>query len=248
MKNLLLFSALLFLCCCHSGEKKKGAFLENPPTDQQKETEHSDFANFFTAGDHNASIVAYKKPTAEQKRILKKFIQITVANPKMGGELDALLKSPETADLKHVTKTLGLSKRETALLFAIFKKQPILPQEGHISIFKDGNHISLKGKGDFSILDSLSINIDDSTVSFKGTQLYPSPIDSSFMTNKLLPRGERLETVHGFQGLNIILPPCFTLIVARLSNSGKTYIYLKTHLEIDVDNPFDQVYSIIIDQ
>ena len=251
MKYLFIVFISLFICCCQNGKRKRNVFLENTSTNYKSEPKINDFAKFFTAGDHTASIITYKQPTTEQKNILKKVIKRVKENPTLGDEIDDQLKNPNAATLKKMGKILGLSDHELSL-FVLLNKKETLSQKGHIFISKVGNLISFKGKGNLSILDSLRINADDSTISFKGIKLDSFHIDSSFRWNRFLPQEERLEAIHAFLGPNdglsgLIKPASFTLYISRLSKSHKTYIYLITHVDIYAEHPFDEVYSIIID-
>jgi hypothetical protein len=121
-----------------------------------------------------------------------------------------------------------------------------------VLISKDENQITFKGSGRFSILDSLMINANDSTATFKQSKLKFIRPDSSQPASTFLPQGETPQTIYVFRGpinLTGLLPITdkYDLIIARISSSGKTYLYLQTTGKFDLQSPFGHFYSIIFD-
>lgn len=250
MRHITLFFIWQLLHSCNVGsvrnidqnnslEKKQNSIIENQ------------LSKLFAQGNHAATITTYKQPTVEQKQVLKKFLNTVRRNEKLQVEFNALLTNPESINSKRLSQTLRLSEKQTRLFISIFSKETST-EKGTVSIFKNENLVSFNGKDQFSFLDSLVINLSDSFVTFRQSKLDFYQPDSSYKRNKFLPPGESLQSIYAFNGPNNLtgllpISDRYYLVVARLSNSGKTYLYFKTHEQFSIDRSFDQFYSIIFE-
>jgi len=151
-----------------------------------------------------------------------------------------------------MSKRFSLTKSEAEVLLSIFDKKETLVEKGTVVVSKDGNQITFKGNGRLSILDALVINTNDTTAIFKESKLEFYHSEMLAHTKTLSPHGDTLQTIYPFTGplgVTGLLPTGnkYTLLVARLSNTEKTYLYLKTQEKFDPERPFDQFYSIILE-
>ncbi len=211
-------------------------------------TSKNQLIQLFPKGQHIALLTINKKPNYIQRKILKKFMHTLSNNEQLQNEFNEILKNPE---LIYSTKSLGLSKNELEVLLSIFTKRETTTEQDTASITSTGEHITFKGSGRLSILDSLVINTRDTSSLYKQQPLDYYKPDSSYFPNEFFPTGEHLENAFAFSGpngLSGLLPMSnkYVLIVGRLSKSGKTYLYLETQEQFDINTPVRPFYSIIL--
>lgn len=200
-------------------------------------------------GNHTANLITNKELTLKQKKIFKKYIDLIKIDKSLHKKLEEILKNPK----QHSNETIpGLTTKENAILLSIFSTEETSSYEGVVNIYHDDNSITFKGTGKLSILDSLIIITKDTTALFREKSLSYSAPDSSYRSNEFIPPDEQLEYVYPFDASNGILRlfPTFNeylVVVSRLSKSGKTYIFLSIDNPRDMEKPFEEFYSIILE-
>jgi phosphoribosylaminoimidazole carboxylase (NCAIR synthetase) len=155
------FLLLLFYSCNNAGSI-------NYPNNLKT---YSELSALFSSGQHRATLVTHKQLTFEQQKVLKECLNILASDETLQARLENLSHDEELANSKQIMKKFGLNVREAALLQSIFDKKDTLSESGTVLISKDENQITFKGSGRFSILDSLMINANDSTATFKQSKL-----------------------------------------------------------------------------
>jgi hypothetical protein len=191
-----------------------------------------------------------KELTDSQKRILEKLAHLITTNKITQEEFDKILQYPELVE--NISK-IGLNKMELHVLSSIFTKKETLTENGVVIVSADEKFITFKGTGQLSILDSLTIISKDTSALFKDTRLEYYQPDSSFLRNEFISRDDHFEYVVPFaessNGLLELLPigKRYTLYVARLSKSAKTYLFLEINEPRDIYKPFNPFYSITLD-
>jgi hypothetical protein len=212
--------------------------------------QQSQLAKLFTEGQHAATLTTTKELSVTQKKLFEKIIHRLSTDEKLQNAFEDILENPESIQLD---KQLGLNERELKILISIFANKETSDDKGTVFIAKEGDHVIFKGSGQLAVLDSLIIDSEDSIVIVKQHRLDYYHTDSSHHLNKFIPSGEYLESIFAFSGPNGSLLDLFptitnkyTFVVARLSKSGKTILYLKTQDPSSINIPFDPFYFIIL--
>src|SRR5688572_16705042 len=93
---------------------------------------------------------------------------------------------------------------------------------------RDGNHFKFQGEGRLSILDSVIININNKTASFKkyNMSLVKDSID---LSSDDIPEGDTIEIYQSYRGPDGILgltglDGAYELLIGKLKPSGRTYL------------------------
>jgi len=162
----------------------------------------------FVNGTHDAHFIMRCNLTADQKKIYRRLLEKTVRGDS--------------------ASNFRLNKSESDTLAAILYHPKYLSGNGKIAINDSNNKIHFRGTGKLSVLDSLTIDLNDSSAMFGSNNLSISDTshlhqigpDSDYLVLPLVYR-----EVHNASWIS--LPNVYTLCFARLGRSGKTFLYLK---------------------
>jgi hypothetical protein len=141
----------------------------------------------------------------------------------------------------------GLSKSERTTLLNMLYHPDYISGDGEISINDSGSKIHFRGDGKLSILDSLTIDLNDSSAMFGGNNL--SIADTSKIS-EVTPDSDYLVLPLVYREIHTLswysCPNVFILCIARLGKSGKTFLYLKG-VEFKDRLPINMLIEVMID-
>src|SRR5579864_27789 len=147
---IIITSAIALIACNHRHKHKTpSAEITYPQTINYSQAVNID--TLFVSGTHKAHFIVRRSLTADQKKIYRRLLDKTVKG--------------------NSTNNYGLSKSESTTLSNILYHPSYQSGDGEIAINDSDNKIYFKGNGKLSVLDSLIINLNDSSASFGGNNL-----------------------------------------------------------------------------
>jgi hypothetical protein len=206
--NRLIVTTSIFLIACGHKFKPKPSAAEITQPNGIIYAKIVNMDLLFPRGTHEVHYIVRKSLTSDQKKILRR-----------------LLNKTTTGDTANI---YALSKSERSTLLNMLYHPDYISGDGKISINDNDSKIHFHGDGKLSVLDSLTIDFNDSSAMFGGNIL--SIADTSKIS-EVTPDSDYLELPLVYRELRTAswwkCPNLFMLCISRLGKSGKTLLYLK---------------------
>jgi hypothetical protein len=205
--RLTIATSIFLIACGHRPKHKASATEITYP----KGIVYAKIVNIdllFPKGTHKVHYMVRKRLTSDQKKIYRRLWNKTAKG--------------DTANI------YALSKSERSTLLNMLYNPDYISGAGKISINDSDGKIHFHGDGILSVLDSLTIDVDDSSAMFGANSL--SIADTSKIS-EITPDSDYLELPLVYRELHTLSwlrrPNFFILCISRLGKSGKTLLYLK---------------------
>ena len=238
------FAFLLFPLIITSCNNSGGVRVPNP----EDPSVNNDFHLFMKEGSFNVVYYPNKLVTAGQKQIVHKLSKLMGNNSRTQEYFSQI----QAGDRPAYQPNIGISKQEYTQLIELFSNGEPEKLNGTIRIIQDGNLIKFKGQGRLSLLDSVTININNKSASFKQYSMSLNK-DSIDLSGEAIPKGDTIEFYHYYKGPDGILGltalnGVYELLICKLKPSNKTYLSFFARQPDNTEHPIAEFITAIIDQ
>lgn len=225
--NRLIIITAIFVIACGHRLKHKALVTETTYPQSILYAKAVNIHTLFIAGIHKVHFMVRKSLTSDQKKTYRRLWYKTAKGDSFN--------------------IYGLSKSERTTLLNMLYHPDYISGDGEISINDSGSKIHFRGDGKLSILDSLTIDLNDSSAMFGGNNL--SIADTSKIS-EVTPDSDYLVLPLVYREIHTLswysCPNVFILCIARLGKSGKTFLYLKG-VEFKDRLPINMLIEVMID-
>jgi hypothetical protein len=205
---------------------------------------------FLKEGVYKVEYFSSKEVTQKDRKLLQKLSRLLSNNTKT----QQIIKEITEVDKPKFHSTLGIDRKEYESLINLLSHQPAEKQNGILTITRNENEISFIGKGQLSLLDSVTLNIINRTASFK--QYKMSRINDSIdLPKEYLPPGDTLDGFEFYKGPDGILglmgyeglEGVYELLIGELKPSGRKYLFFFARQPHIIEHPIPEHITVIID-
>lgn len=214
----------------------------------QNPNTNNEFYPFLKEGMNEVEFLASTEVTARHKQLIKKFSKLIETNIRT----QKYFRQIEEGGKPMYNSNLGISRQEYSQLNELFAYNEPKKKNGSLTIKRDGNHLKFQGEGRLSLLDSVLVNINNKTASFK--QYNMSLVkDSIDLSSDDIPEGDTIEIYEFYRGPDGILgltglDGTYELLIGKLKPSGKTYLSFFARQPDIIEHPIPESITVIIDK
>ena len=216
------------------------------PKTMDKEV-NSEFHSFLREGVYKVEYYSSKEVTTEQKQILQKLSKLIETNTRTQKYFSRI----EQGEKPSYNSNIGISRQEYNHLIDLFSIKKSEKLNGTLTIIKEGNHFNFKGHGRLSLLDSVTVGINNRSASFK--QYTMSQVkDSIDLSNEDIPKADTLELFEFYSGPDGILgltglAGVYELLIGKLRPSGRIYLSFFARQPGNIEHPIPEYLTVILD-
>lgn len=209
---------------------------------------NNEFHPFLREGSYKVEYYISKEVTARHKQLLKKLSKLIETNK----QTQKYFRLIEEGGKPAYSSNIGISKEEFNQLIELFSYKEPEKLNGTLNIIRDGNSFKFEGQGRLSLLDSLTINMNSKSVSFKQYSMGLLK-DSIDLSGEDIPKGDTIEFYEYYKGPDGILgltglDGTYELLVAKLKPSNKTYLSFFARQPDNIEYPIPDLINVIINK
>lgn len=240
----IFFKIVFFLTIIGSCQSSSGGRM---PTTIHQEPD-SEIYSFLKEGSYKVEYYPSKEITTIHKKLLQKLSKLVETNPR----IERYFSQIEQGEKPKYNPNIGISEQENNRLIDIFTYRTPEKHNGTLTISKQGGYFTFKGDGRLSLLDSMTVGINNKFASFKKYNMSHIK-DSIDLSNEEIPKGETLETFEFYNGPDGILglsglDGAYELLIGKLKPSGKTYLSFFAKQPDILEHPFPEYITVIFDK
>ena len=207
---------------------------------------NNEFHSFLKEGKNEVEYFASKEVSARHKQLIKKLSKLIETN----SQTQKYFRQIEEGGKPVYNSNIGISRQEYNQLNELFSDKEPEKENGRLTIMRDGNHFKFHGEGRLSLLDSVIVNINNKTVSFKkyNMSLVKDSID---LSSDDIPEGDTIEIYEFYRGPDGILgltglDGVYELLIGNLKPSGRTYLSFFARQPDIIEYPIPEFITIIL--
>jgi hypothetical protein len=205
----------------------------------------NEFHPFLKEGMNEVEYFASKEVIARHKQLIKKLSKLIETNSRT----QKYFRQIEEGGKPVYNSNIGISRQEYDELNELFSYKEPKKENGRLTIMRDGNHFKFQGEGRLSLLDSVIVNINNKTASFK--QYNMSLVkDSIDLSSDDIPKGDTIEKYEFYRGPYGILglsglDGSYELLIGKLKPSGRTYLSFFAKQPDIIEHPIPELITVI---
>lgn len=235
--SFLLLLVIVFSCNNSVGVK-------NPLS--QKANSNSGSHPFLEEGTYSAEYLTNKELTGEQKELLHKLSELVQTNKQAQVYFNQIQEGGQPA----YNPDMGITKLEFNQLIELFSDSEPEKRKGVFKILRKGDRFTIEGQGRLSLLDSLELNVNERSASFKQYSLGLVK-DSIDLTGEDIPQGSTIDLYEYYKGPEGILgltglDGSVELLIAKLKPGNKLYFSFILRHPDNMENPFPDFITAIV--
>ena len=201
---------------------------------------------FLKEGIYEVEYYPSKEITTKHKQLLQKVSKLIKTNSRT----QKYFSQFEEGNNPEYNSAIGITKKEYSLLADLFTYKSPEKLKGTLTILREGNRLSFKGGGRLSLLDSLSVKIEDKSASFKNYNMSQVK-DSIDVVDENIPTTDTLKTFEFYKGPDGILglaglDGVYELLIGKLIPSGKIYLSFFARESYNIEKPLPAYITVII--
>jgi len=208
----------------------------------------NEFHPLLKEGMKEVEYFASKEVSAKHKKLIKKLSKLIETNSRTQKYFHQI----EEGGKPEYNSNIGIGKQEYDQLNELFSSNEPKKENGRLTIMRDGNHFKFHGEGKLSLLDSVIVNINNKTASFKkyNMSLVKDSID---LSSDDIPKGDKIEIYEFYRGPDGILgltglDGAYELLIGRLKPSDRTYLWFFARQPDIIEHPIPEFITVIIDK
>ena len=216
------------------------------PTDVNIEVDKK-FNDYLKEGEYKVEYYPGKEVTPEHKKIIQKLSKLIETNARTQKYFSKIKEGEKV----EYNSNIGISRQEYDLLNDLFVYKAPKKHNGTLTISKNEDLIVFKGDGKLNLLDSVTVNINRLSASFKQYNMKRIR-DSIDLSNEDIPIGDTLETYEFYSGPDGLLgltglDGAYELLIGKLMPSGRTYLSFFARQPFDIEHPIPDYITVILD-
>ncbi len=209
---------------------------------------NNEFHPFLKEGSYKVEYYPNKQVTAGQKQLLQKLSKLIETNSRT----QKYFRQIQEGESPTYNSNIGISKQEYNQLIELFSNRKPEKLNGTLKIIRDGNHFKFQGQGKLSLLDSVTISINNKSVSFKQYSMSLNK-DSIDLSGEDIPKGDTIEFYEYYKGPDGILgltglDGIYELLICKLKPSNRTYLSFFARQPDNIEHPIPEFITVIIDK
>ena len=240
-----LFTFILLLTTITSCNNNSGGVRVRIP---QNPYTNNELYPFLKEGMSEVEFFASTEVTARHKQLIKKLSKLIETNSRT----QKYFLQIEEGGKPIYNSNLGISRQEYNQLNELFVYNKPKKEKGSLTIKRNGNHLMFQGEGRLSLFDSVLVNINNKTATFK--QYNMSLVkDSIDLSSNDIPEGDTIDIYEFYRGPDGILGLSgldgrYELLIGKLKPSGKTYLSFFARQPDIIEYPIPESITVIIDK
>lgn len=206
----------------------------------------SDLHPILKEGTFKVEYYPSKEITTGHKQLLQKLSKLIETNSRT----QKYFRQIEEGGKPAYHSDIGISRQEYNRLIELFSYKATEKFNGTLTVSKAGKHLTFKGDGRLSLLDSVTVNLNSISASFK--QYNMSRVkDSIDLSNEDIPQSDTLEIFEFYRGPDGLLgltglDGVYELLIGRLMPSGRTYLSLFARQPDNLEHPLPDYITVIL--
>ncbi len=241
--HLLIFSLLLaVITSCNNNSSGVGLRMPEHPGF------NSEFHPLLKEGTNEVEYFSSKEVTVRHKQLIKKLSKLIETNSRT----QKYFRQFEEGEKPEYNSSIGISRHEYNQLNELFSNKEPKKDNGSLTIIREGNYFKFQGEGRLSLLDSIIVNINNKSASFK--QYNMSLVkDSIDLSNYDIPKGDIIEIYEIYRGPDGLLgltglDGTYELLIGKLKPSSRTYLFFFARQPDLIEHPIPEFITVIIDK
>lgn len=240
------FTFLLFLTIITSCNNSGGMKMPMP----QAPDVNNEFHSFLKEGSYKVEYYPNKVVTAGQKQLLQKLSKLIETN----SLTQKYFRQIEEGGNPAYNSNIGISKQEYNQLIELFSNREPEKLNGILKIIRDGNRLKFQGQGRLSLLDSVTISMNNKSASFKQHSMSLNK-DYIEFSDEVIPKGkgDTIKVYEYYKGPDGILgltglDGVYELLICKLKPSNRTYLSFLARQPDNIEHPIPESITVIIDK
>lgn len=203
---------------------------------------------FLKEGSYTVEYYPTKEVSPGQKQLLQKLSKRIETNSRT----QKYFRQIEEGGKPEYNSTIGISKREYNQLIELFSHREPEKLNGTLKITRDGNRFKFQGQGRLSLLDSVTVSINNKSASFKQYNMSLEK-DSIDLSGEYIPKGDTIEFYEFYKGPDGILgltglDGVYELLICKLRPSNMTYLAFFARQPDNIEHPIPEFIAVLIDK